>query len=209
MVSNGPKTHCNGMLTPFGPFWLVSPCILGLPRPFGGPKWPKMAQKGAKNGPKVAQNGQNLEIFPIFSFGWKCAKMVSKMVSNGSKTHFNGLLTLFWPILAGSPLHFGAPEAFWGSKMGPKWVKMVKISKVFRFSILAGNAIKWYPNGLKRSQNTFLWPVDPLLAHFGRFSLAFWGSRGLLGVQNGPKNGPKGAQNGPKNAQNAQNLVNK
>ena len=45
------------------------------------------------------------------------------MVSTGSKTHFYGLLTLFWPILVGSPLHFGVPEACWGSKMGPKWPK--------------------------------------------------------------------------------------
>ena len=138
------------------------------------------------------------------------------MVSNDPKTHFYGLLTPFWPILAGSALHFGAPEAFWGSKMGPKrakngpkWPKMVKISKIFRFSVSAGNALKWYPNGLKRSQNTFLWPVDPFLAHFGRFPLAFWGSQGLLGVQNGPKMAQKGAHNGPKwpkMAQNGQNL---
>ena len=49
---------------------------------------------------------------------------------------------------------------------------MVKISKIFGFSVSAGNALKWYPNGLKRPPNTFLWPVDPLLAHFGRFQLS-------------------------------------
>ena len=47
--------------------------------------------------------------------------------------------------------------------------------------------------------------VDPLLAHFGRFPPAFWGSRGLLGVQNGPKIAQKGA----KMAQNGQNLEKK
>ena len=76
-----------------------------------GPKWPKMGQ-----------NGQNLEIFPIFSFSWKCTKGI-QMVSNGHKTHFNGMLTPFWPIVAGSPLHFGAPEVIWGSKMGSKGAK--------------------------------------------------------------------------------------
>ena len=62
------------------------------------------------------------------------------MVSNGSKTHLYGLLTLSWPILAGSPLHFGAPEAFWGSKMGSKWAqngpKWSKSQKISDFQFL-------------------------------------------------------------------------
>ena len=139
--------------------------------------------------------------------------------SNGVQWPLNGLKrsqnTFLWPV--DPPLaHFGRfPPAFWGlprpfggsrahlgvqngpkmgqkgAKRGPKWPKMVKISKFFRFSVSAGNVLKWYPNGLKRSQNTFLWPVDPLLVHFGRFPPAFWGSRGHLGAQNGPKKGLK------------------
>ena len=85
-----------------------------------------------------------------------------------------------------------------GPKRGPNWPKLVKISIFFRFSVSPGNALKWYQNGLKRSQNTFVWPVDPLLAHFGRFPPAFWGSLGHLGVQNGPKTAQKGSKNGPK-----------
>ena len=60
--------------------------------------------------------------------------------------------------------------------------------------------------------NTFLWPVDPFFVHSGRFPPAFWGSRVLLGVQNGPRNAQKGPkwpkmdQNGAKMAQNGQNL---
>ena len=135
------------------------------------------------------------------------------MVSNCPKTHF------LWPV---DPLlaHFGwFPLVFWGSrglfgvqncpkggqncpKGGQKWPKMVKISKKIRFSVSLRNALKWYPNGLKLSQNTFLWPVDPLLAHFGWFPLAFWGSRGLLGVQNGPKIAQKGAKMAQKGAKN-------
>ena len=61
----------------------------------------------------------------------------------------------------------------------------LKIEK-FRFSVSARNALKWHPNGLKRSQNTFLWPFDPLLA-------------ALLPR---PQKGPKMAQKGPKMAQN-------
>ena len=92
-----------------------------------------------------------------------------------------------------------------GAQNGLKWPKMVKISKIFRFSVSAGNALNWYPNGLKRSQNTFLWPVDPLLAHFGRFPPAFWASQGHLGpkwAQKGAKKGPKW----PKMTQNGQNI---
>ena len=87
------------------------------------------------------------------------------MISNGLKTHFNGMLTPFWPILAGSPLHFGAPEAFWGSKMGPelpkrgqKWPKMAPNGQnLEKFSIFSfgWKCTIMVSNGLKRSQNTF------------------------------------------------------
>ena len=138
----------------------------------------------------------------------KISKFFQFSVSAGNALRWypNGLKwsqnTFLWPV---DPLlgHFGRfPPAFWGSrgllgvqngpkmgqqgaKKGPKWPKMVKISKIFRFSVSAGNALKWYPNGLKRSQNTFLWPVDPLLAHFGRFPPHFLGSRGHLGPKRG------------------------
>ena len=38
----------------------------------------------------------------------------------------------------------------------------------------------------------------PPFGHFGRFPPAFWGSRGHLGVQNGPKMAPQGAKKGLK-----------
>ena len=88
-----------------------------------------------------------------------------------------------------------------GAQKGPKWPKMAQNGQnleIFRIFSFPGNALKWYPNGLKRSQNTFLLPVDPLLAHFGRFPPAFWGIGGLLGSKRG--------QNGPKMAQNGQNV---
>ena len=64
----------------------------------------------------------------------------------------------------------------------PKWPKMASKSKNFRSSVSARNALKWHPNGLKRSQNTFIWPFDPLLAALGWFPPA------------GPKRAQKGGQ---------------
>ena len=134
-VGNAPKWCPNGLkrsqktfLWPADPplahFDRPPPCILGLPRPFGGPKW-------AQNGPKRGQKGP----------------------------------------------------------------KMVKISNFFRFSVSAGNALKWHPNGVKRSQNTFLWPVDPLLASS---PLTFGAPEAIWGSKMGPKGPQKGAKKGPK-----------
>ena len=58
---------------------------------------------------------------------------------------------------------------------GPKWPQN---RKKIDLQFSARNALKWHPNGLKRYQNTFLWPFDPLLAALGWFPPAFDGSQG-------------------------------
>ena len=89
---------------------------------------------------------------------------------------------------------------------------MASKSKIFRFSVSARNALKWHPNGLKRSQNTFIWPFDPLLATLGRFPPAFEGSQGPKRAQKGRQkwaaNGRKWAENGWKMAENGQQWPN-
>ena len=114
------------------------------------------------------------------------------MVENGPKTHFYGLLTPLCPILVASPLPFwGSLRPFWAQKGAPKGPKMVKKSKKKnRFLDSARNALKWHPNGLKRSQNTFLWPFDPLWPNFGRLPLSFGAPRAIVGPQKAQK-GPK------------------
>ena len=72
-------------------------------------------------------------------------KKVSKLIF---LRDFFSIFVIFLPLLAAGPvdpllahfgqvpppLHFGAPEALWGSKMGPKWSKS-RIFSDFQFRL--------------------------------------------------------------------------
>ena len=135
MIPEWSQTVPKHMLMPVDPllahFGRFPPSFLGPTRPFGGPKW--------------AQNDQNLDIFPIFSFDWKCTKMVSKLPQTVPKHIFYAMLTPFWSILAGSPYILWLPRPFggpkWaqngpkkGPKNGPKWSKSLNFSD-FQFRL--------------------------------------------------------------------------
>ena len=51
-----PKHICMACGPPFGPFWPRLPCILGLTRPIGGPKWNPKGPKRGQKWPKIAHN---------------------------------------------------------------------------------------------------------------------------------------------------------
>ena len=133
--------------------------------------------KSAADGPRAGRYTDfsgprgRLQKLPIFSFSWKCTKMVSKWSKTVPKHIFMACCPVFGHCRF-PPLHFGAPEAIWGSKMaqnGPKggqkvpkmapkgaknilkWPKVAQNGQhldFFRFSVSTGNALKWHPTGL-------------------------------------------------------------
>ena len=178
MVSNGPKTHFNGLLIPFDPFWPVPPCILGLPRPFGGPK-------GAQNGPQRVQKWPKMA--PKWSKSWNLGFSVSagnalKWYPNGLKRSQNTFLWPvgpFWPLLAGSPLHFGAPKAIWGPKMAQNGQNVHINGQNVKTS-------KWPKNGQNGAKTRFYGVLAPYWPLLVGSPLLFWAHKAILAPFYGP-----------------------